>query len=236
MSTVFADNTSNPEVVTPPAPDATNVEELKKQVAALAKAKEHADSLIESLTRQTAEMREDMSKLVTPDEILAQIKTLQTKNTEGDGAVIPQAINPEEVSRLVEETVAKREAAQKADANVMRVDEEVRKQFGEKSKEFVADKAKELGLTLQELGSLAARSPEAFFNLVGLKVAPKAPNTDPSRSIVNTVALGNSPQTVEGTFKWYQELRQKDRKAYYDPKTQQKMMADAKRLGNAFYQ
>ena len=234
MSNVFDATTPNPEGVVPPAPEATIVE-LQAKVAALSKAKEHADPLIESLTRQLAEMREEMGKLVPPDEILAQIKALQTKNSEDNGAGTPQAVDHEAVSRLVEEAIKRRESAVKADENVARVDEEVRKQFGEKAAEFVAQKAAEVGLTKAELGAMAARSPEAFFNLVGLKVAPKAPDTSPARGTINTAALGSASQTVEGTFKWYETLRKNDRKAYFDPKTQQKMLADAKRLGEAFY-
>lgn len=235
MSNVFNDNTPNQDtVVTPPAEEPT-LEQLKAELAALRKAKEHADPFIDHLKRQINEMREEMEKMAKPEEILEEIKKLQTKNAEGDGSVTPKTIDPEEVSRLVEETVTKREAARKAEENVMKVDAEVRKQYGDKAKEFVAEKAAELGMTPAELGATAARSPEAFYRLVGLKVEAKTPDTSPMKGSVNPVALGNGSQPVEGTFKWYQELRAKDRKAYFDPKTQQKMLADAKRLGPDFY-
>lgn len=234
MSDVFNDNTPNKDtVVTPPAEEPT-LEQLKAELAALRKAKEHADPFIDHLKRQINEMREEMEKMAKPEEILEEIKKLQTKNAEGDGSVTPKTIDPEEVSRLVEETVAKREAARKAEENVMKVDAEVRKQYGDKAKEFVAEKAAELGMTPAELGATAARSPEAFYRMVGLKVENKTPDTSPMKSSVNPDALSNGSVPVEGTWAWYQELRKKDPKLYRDPKTQQKMFADRMRLGDAF--
>lgn len=239
MSNVFDGNTPNPEGVVPSTEDnAKTLAEMKAELDALRKAKEHADPMIESLKRQIDEMRQDMSGMVKPDNILEEIKKLQTKNNEGERPATPEAFDPEAVSRLVEETINKRQAAAVAEANVNRVHNEVTKVYGEKAKEFIAGKAEELGLSLAEMAGMASRSPDAFFKLVGLSVEKKTIDPSPSKSSVVPDSFGSSNQTKAGTFRYYQELRRNDPKTYYSPKVQRQMIKDAekaKAAGIDFY-
>jgi hypothetical protein len=100
--------------------------------------------------------------------------------------------------------------------------------FGDIAPQVLAEKAKELGVTVQELGALSERSPKAV--LAYFQVSGSA-----GTGSVNTQATSGGGAPKEGTYAWWNQMRKTDPAKYHDPKTQTKLFADRKRLGEAFY-
>jgi len=211
----------------------------------LAKGKLEADGYIATLESQLSEMRDDLGKQDKLQAILDQLQNTKapdtTKGTSGElknnngstseGTTTPQELSEERLKSLVEETLTQRDSAAKVNSNLTVVDEELARTFGTEAKEVVEKKARELGMDLNRLKEIASESPNAFFTLIG---EPKKAFSPLVQGSVRTEGV-NMQTSNERNFGYYQKLRRENRKQYYSPDVQQKMMLDADRLGDSFY-
>ena len=136
-----------------------------------------------------------------------------------------------DIESLVEQTLRKREQESVAKSNIALVESELEKAYGTEAAATVQQKASELGLPMEELQSMAAKSPAAFMQLMG-KPAPRSnPLVQGSIRTEGSTMQASS----ERDFGYYQRLRKENSSLYYKPSTQRAMMADAERLGDNFY-
>lgn len=219
-----------------------------KDVDALARGKLESDRYIERLEKALEEASMDLNESKRVEDLLAQLKdrnktpdatagkdpepeqkpgsTRQSDNTS-------QSVGEDDIERLVEKTLTEREKARTAKQNIDEATDLVSRQLGDKASEFVSNKAKELGLPVERLRDIAAESPTAFVNLLGLDSKPQ------KGSLQNTVrseGMSQMNQPDERTNSWYVNLRKTDRAKYYHPSTQAQMYKDADRLGDKFWQ
>jgi len=185
----------------------------------------HAQEHIKSVETSLKELREDLAKRATAEELLDQ---LEKKSKEKSPDAPPISI--QDLEGLVSKTLASTVAKQQQEKNILSVDAEIRKVYGEKSEEAVANKAKELGLSIKEMEGLAAKSPQAF--LAFFKTPDMQPSADKT-STLNTEGL--VPKSDEKNFAYYQKVRKENPTAYYSPSFQQEMHRRAKELGSKFY-
>lgn len=216
-------------------------ENKKKGVDELAKGKAHADQFIEYLKGQQAEMKKDLdealdelNKRKSAEAVLQELKTRQSNKDVAENAEEPtsSSLNSETIKSLVKESINEESRKAVFQANVQAVDNAIKAKYGDKSKEFIANKATELGLTLAELGGVAAKSPSGFFNLVGMAVETKTPAPTKS-TITSNATLSNQP--MAGTKAHYDEMRKKDKKLFYTPAVQAQLFKDRERLGVDYY-
>lgn len=208
------------------------IEELKtKPVEELAKGKAHADQFIEFLKEQNAQLKEELDKAVPAEKVLEEIKTKQSEVSEEN---TNSGLNPEDIDSLLEQKLEHREAQKSAEANILAVDAKVREVYGDKAQDFIDAKARELGFSKEDLGAMAAKSPQAFFNLVGMNAQSKG-TASVVESTVNTETMSQTTGVREGTKAWYDQIRKQDKKKFYSPEVQQKLFRDRERLGDAFY-
>lgn len=146
-------------------------------------------------------------------------------------------LNEDELVERVIKAQAQRVASERAAANAKAVSGRLIELYGstETVNKLVADRAVELNVSIEYLQETAAKSPNAFYELMKLETAPKqaaAPRGD-----VNAVALQtHAPGVKEGTNAYYEKLRLEIGDiAYYKPNIQQQRFKDAKRLGDAFF-
>lgn len=144
----------------------------------------HAQEHIKNLTAQVNELREELKqKEQRMDEVLQRIQPSQEvgekpSNTEFD---------PANIEALVEQQLSKREQAQVAERNRTQVVSALKEQFGEDAPKKYEEKAKELGVSVEVLNSLAFQSPAAvlaYFSGQGTKPSPS-----PVSGGVNTATL-----------------------------------------------
>lgn len=213
-----------------------------KDVEVLAKGKLEADSYIAQLEEQAKQLREDMAKQDYAKELLTQLQNKATEptpvkteapkensGTHTDGNTQPK-VGGDDLKSLVSQTMLDLEKDKIVTANVNFVNQELEKNHGTEATAFVTRKAQELGMSLSRLEEIAKESPTAFFTLIG-----EAKKEIPSmiKTTIRTEAA-NMTGNNERDWNYYQDLRRKNKSLYFDPKTQQQLLADKKRLGKNF--
>lgn len=211
-----------------------------KDPETIAKGKLEADTHIENLERQLAEMREDLGKQEYSKQLLDKLQgqaappTSATPegqpNTSG-GSKEDTTLDASELESLIERALTTREATSKAEANVQAVDTKLVELYGTEAGVKVQEKASQVGMSVERLRDLAAESPAAFFNIIGEEGFKQSTNST-TTSTVNT-DVGYTKST-ERDYAYYAKLRKENKKLYYNPKTQAAMLEDRKRLGDKF--
>lgn len=138
-----------------------------------AKAQEH----IQRLEQENNSLRQLATKVETLEQVLQRLEPGKS----ADHAEAPKVEDPEQ---LVLSVLERREAELRNKQNREAVLESLKQRYGEKTNEVLQTKAQELGLTVHELGALAARSPKAVLGYFDAK--PSAPSV---QGTVNTQAL-----------------------------------------------
>ena len=107
----------------------------------------------------------------------------------------------------------------------------MRVKFGDKAKDMLESKAKEIGIGVSTFTSIAAQSPKAlmaWFKDTG----PTPTSNEPASHNIDVL----DASIKEGTYAFYQEMRKKNLNLYNSAAIQRKMVDDANRLGQeAFF-
>jgi len=202
------------------------------------------DAFINQLQEETAALRDALAAKdveVEAQRLLREAR--EAANPPPSPAAKPAAGEPAKPlteDELVERVIKAQEqrvATERSQANAKAVGERLVELYGtpDAANKLVADRAAELGVSIEYMQHTAAKSPNAFYELMKLETAPKAapaPHGD-----VNTAALQtHAPGVKEGTSAYYEQLRLKIGDVeFYKPKIQQARFKDAQRLGDAFY-
>lgn len=115
--------------------------------------------------------------------------------------------------------------------NFRTVQSKLQERFGTRAGEYLAEQAQSLGLTKEEVNSLAKKSPEAFYRTMGITQGQDLFNAPPRSDVRND---SFAPKTQKRTWSFYQDMKAKDPAKYWDPKTQLQMHRDSEQLGSAF--
>lgn len=140
---------------------------------------QHKDSHISTLESENAQLREKLEKQAKAEELLSQVKNTEQQTSS-------PALDPNEITKLVESTLTQRELQAKKTANKQDVAKSLMEQYKsqEKVDEYVSAKSQELGV---DLFALAATSPKAAKELLGLK--PQTTPTKTTQGDFNTEAF-----------------------------------------------
>lgn len=210
-----------------------------KDPETIAKGKLEADAHIAQLEAQLAGMREDMAKQEYAKELLAKLEGTEGQTSQASSSTQTSATSENTTSetvdldKLLEEKLAAREAASKAEGNSKRVEEGLVKAFGTEARTVVQNKAKELNMSLSQLEGLAKESPDAFLRLVGADTAKKTPSITPTSNFNITP----NENTTSRSWSDLQELRKTKPSEYWSPAVQNEIMRlqeEAKRSGGSF--
>ena len=202
----------------------------------------HKEMHIKGLEEQNRELMAELAKRQTLEEVLENLKkpteTLPTKQQDPD--VNADRLYKEIEARLaasldskVKETVTASMSGtlQQQDKlkNRQAVNEALKSAFGDKAVEILALKATELGVTVQDLATLAENAPKAVLAYF------KSDLSEGSSGSINTEGfIGSKPSVGEGTKVWWDNFRKTAPTKYWEPKMQTKMFQDRKRLGDKF--
>lgn len=234
-----------------PAPDAstedyvTKVAELKgenwKNPNEIAKGYLSAQEHIKNIERENAVLKDAQDRRDYAAEVLSALEkrtpsggeSTQGNSTSTNTPNNQPGVSVEEIKGLIKETITNEEKQRSKADNLKVVDTELTKMFGTEVSTKVEAKRTELGMTKESMAAIAQESPSAFLALIG-KPPSKEGNHVPSSS-VNTAAGSFQPSSTDRTFKYYNELRRSDPKAYKAAMTRDEMFKDRERLGSAFY-
>lgn len=146
----------------------------------------HAQKHISTLEVELAQVKEELTKRRTTEELLAEIKSSGIPNVD---TTTKPGVTPDQIEQLVNQSLAQKEIQNKAKDNVNKVTSAFTEKYGEKAEEIYIKIAKESGLTIKDLNNLAATSPSAVLILAGLD--PKRDTSVPAKvtGSVNTESM-----------------------------------------------
>ena len=235
-ATVFeTPNTVPPTVVTPPAaPEAPTlvalVGEGKKfrTVEDLAKSKLESDTFINKLQEEMKEIRKDLTSALRTNEAIEALK--EGRNHSDTPA---PSVSPEDIGKMVNEALTRSQQDKIAMDNVRASNDYLVTKLGGKDEAvaFLETKSKELGIPVEWFKDMAAKSPKALYNTLGVDAPSEAPPKGTTKGDVNTMALKNqNPGVAKGSKAEFDALRKANPGEYWKPAIQNAIF-DSQRKG-----
>lgn len=212
-----------------------------KTVEDLARGKAEADLYIQLQNARTDELREDYLKMREEATAQAKLQDLidrldNTRNTPQLPVETPERtptpqFDPNKLESLIEDTFSKIEGKRKSETNFAEVQKKLKDQYGSNYQAVLKEKMNELDLSLDDVNSLARKSPTAFYNTLGLNQQRQDDQSMPR----NSQRSGFTPKLSEKrTWAFYEKMRKENPKLYYDSKTINQKHDDAVALGIEF--
>lgn len=250
MTDIFDTNeTNNPQETPTATPDnadplAELVGEGKKYktVEALVESRKAADSHIAQLESEQAQARETIEQLQRKVEESAKLKDVldavkPQKSTDGQPAA--PNLDKDAIGEIVATQISAIEARRTTAENIKVANDAVVKANGgdlDKSREQVQARANELGVSTNFLMDIAAKSPTAFKEVMGVKETSPQPTSgsETLKGTVNTQAL-DIDATVRNNA-YYERIRKENPSEYFKPHVQRQLLDDANAMGpDKFY-
>lgn len=192
----------------------------------LAKAKRHADLHIKRLEAEAAEIRQELNKQLTMEELLTQIKTIQTPTPPSNPQVPPtNTAQTPDINELVRKALESQTSEARKKANEAQVTSKLAERFGSEAPSYLNKKASELGVTVEYLRSQAQENPAVFYRLVDL---------DRQTQPLPTAVAPRSGQTIqpsqgERDGKFWAKVKATDPKKYFSPEGYKERYRDMER-------
>ena len=206
-----------------------------KDQEALAKSRLFADEHIKNLETEKAQLlddhlrlREEYNKALNLQELLDRLKEQQS--TDGH---TQQTMEQEKHLTVndIESLLETRENKKREESNFQTVQRKLMEHYGSGYSQQLKTQAESLGMSAQEVDTMARTNPKAFERL--FLSAPQTETFDaPPSSTRRSTTF--APQTNKRGWKYYEKLKAEQPDVYWLPKTQLQMHADAKALGDAF--
>lgn len=185
---IFGSNGMTPSTPTTPA-QANPLEALANQLAAIKnesgeqkyktlddalKALQHSQQYIPQLTQTLAEKEAELAQAKAAaarvEELERSVQQLLTPSKAPEQTTPAQpAITPEAIAALVKQTLTQNQVEQTSSQNLATVVQAAKAAFGDKADELFYGKAQTLGMSKEAINSLAATSPAAVLELLGIK-------------------------------------------------------------------
>jgi hypothetical protein len=150
----------------------------------------HAQKHIQTLEQELGQLKEELTKRKTAAELLDEVKSGFLPET------TPQVVelNQDKIVNMVNQAISQKELQKQSQLNVTTVTSKFKEAFGENAENVYNSLTKETGLSLLQLNTLAATSPNAVLKLAGLSNKKDTIPTKTSSSF-NTESLRNQPST-----------------------------------------
>lgn len=206
----------------------------------LAKGKYIADNYIGTLESQMDHLRAELEKERSTNMAKAKLEDLidQYQNRQKEPPVVPTpdkdkspTIDPKAIESLIDTRLSERETLRKQQENQEFVKSKLTEQFGTDYSRYISNAMVELGMSEDQLNSMARTSPKALLKMLGADQAVK----DPFRNNIRNTANTFTPhQPEKKTWSYWQKLKETDPKKYASRQTNVEMHKAALELGEAF--
>lgn len=251
MTTLFGNN-PNPAPQDQGADDEIDyIAELTKDgkepdLKALAKGKWHADQRIAQYEQEQAELRKELEKRLSWEELSSKLDSLGKTTPVASPPSSPvspderiendkanrDGLTPSAIEELVRQTVAKEESRKTQVGNLQSVKQTLQRTLGANYETVLRQRMQQLNLDQASVEEIAAKSPNALYALIGVDPGTTSNPTGglPPRSSSNVVG-----KTMVKNEAYYENLYRTDPKTYFSPKVQNEKFQMAKQLGADFY-
>lgn len=198
---------------------------------ALAEGKLESDRYIEQLKREQQELRDELAKRPSKEEMLDIVKAAQNES----GNTKP-GLDEEAVKTLVNTQVKEMGEADRRKANSDKAISTMVEKFGDKAAEITAAKARELNVNVEYLKNMAETSPSLFLQTMGVTAEPQGRDTSNQHmeGSVNTENLQQGSAPSADSWSHYEKMRKENPSEYFSPRIQNEIFEKRKRLGEAF--
>jgi hypothetical protein len=166
---------------------------------------QNAQTYIPDLKKTVSEKDAEIERLRAENERVANLEETVRKLAErssGDAPSSKPALSVQEIAELVntslESTLTQREVKQKQEANIKTVVTSLKSAFGDTAETKFNEKATELGMTVQEFNTLAAKSPQIVLTALGITKTVTNQSVTPSKGTVNSEGFVPNPQSHIG--------------------------------------
>jgi hypothetical protein len=221
--------------------DRTKYQSEAEMYKEIAKGKWHADQTLEVSKRRQDELRADFLKEreqnLTREQLesaltrFAQTPLASNEKTPVNEAADKPTYDPNQLKTLVSQGFMEMRQKENEEANAKMVEGKLIERFGSNYQDTLTRQAVDLGLSLQEVNSMAKTNPKVFMRTFGLDQPPQTQNFQtPPRSSMNFTPTGGTKRT----WAYYQKIKADKPGDYYSPKIQNQMVADYTSLGTAF--
>jgi hypothetical protein len=158
--------------------------DVPKALEGLAHAQQYIPQLkteLQAKEQELATLRAELASKATLEETISRLTAQQVPAPQGQGQPsVPSGLDEQAVLQLVQQQLNQTKAVEQASSNQAQVQQALASRFGEKSREVVESKAKELGTTPQELGKLASQNPAMVLALFNVTNSGPRPTTTSS--------------------------------------------------------
>lgn len=178
---------------------------LPKALEGLAHAQNYIPQLkteLQSKEQELQQLREELARRSAVEDVVTRLTAQQKDQQEMGKPPVTSGLDESAVLELVQRALGQAKQQDQAQMNQQQVQQALLAKYGEKSREMIEHKAKELGTTPAELGQLASRNPAmvlALFNaapnagakpttggqVTPLQSAAPAPLEKPTKSLLS---------------------------------------------------
>lgn len=235
MTDLFSTENQSPDT----SSTEVDVEAVKQKfgndIGAIAKSKAEADRHIKNLEAEQAELRSELKTRLTLEQFMDEIKSSKTSSNTQENLPVEnedtkEYVSREEALRIAREAYKQEQNLSSEDANRKIVSDALRKNWGSSYLDKLVSKATEIGLSKEQVNSMAATSPQALLKLVDANVTTNVSSFAPPSNQVRSDQRGSSDRD----YSHYKKLRKENPNLYWAPRTQRQMHADKARLGDEF--
>lgn len=186
----------------------------------------HSQEYIPQLQSKYKELEDKYNQLVAQSQERESVEDIVSRLTSQEKPEQPEqpptqkGFSEEDIQQLVSQHLEQRESAARVQANQRTVSDALRERYGDKAAEVLESKANELGLSRQDIGEWASRSPQAVLALFGSSTASSKPNTSSvsmpaHKATESTIPKPERSMLIGATAKQQSEYLAQVRKAIY---------------------
>jgi exonuclease VII small subunit len=160
---------------------------------------QHSQTYIPQLTTQLKEREQELETARRESDKIAELeRTLQTLTQTNTQSTTTQSngLSEEAVAEIVSRTLSRTQQETLQKQNIGSVVAALQTTFGAEAEAVYNKKAQELGMTVPEFNALAAKTPKAVLEMIGVRTS--AQNTFTPSSSVNSGAFAPNQQSFIG--------------------------------------
>lgn len=200
----------------------------------LARGKAESDAFINQLQMEQEQLRNELKTRLNLEQFLNDLKTVVPKPNNDDSQGHREqpedksVMSDEELAARVRQQLMNMKGQETAATNIASFSQAVQSAYGPNAATKLRSQAAEVGMSVDDLKAMAARSPKAALKLIGVG-EQKVVDTfnPPPRSQGMSLPAGN----VKRGKAYYDEIYRKSPNEFFTPKIQNERMAMIREMG-----
>ncbi len=171
---------------------------LEDALVALQHSQTYIPQLTDKLKERETELANAKLEAAKITELEKSLQALTLSNGDGGNTNAP-AMSEEKIADIVSKTLNRNQQEAISKQNLTSVVEAMQGAFGDNAEKVFYDKAKDLGMSVEEFNKLAARTPKAVLDLIGVKATQNPQGSNKAtQSSVNSGGFAPNQQTFIG--------------------------------------